>query len=430
MGLCDVPGISYVCEKVGEGAATLISAPFEWLADGMGNLAGWLFQQVWNVMDQTTLVNVTNPAYTKVYALLFGVACMLMLIFFCLQLITGLIRHEPGALARALTGLAKAVLGSFLILTVTGLLLEATDQICVGLVQATGETMAGMGDRIAALVAGIGAITLASPGAGVVLILFLAGLAISSALVVWFSLLIRKALILVALVFGPFAMAGHAWDATRGWMGKWASFVVAMILSKLVLITTLLIGVSLAGSPLAPDLQSVSEPITGVVLMLIAAFAPYMAYKFISFMGSDMYHLMSAEAEAKSALNRPVPTRPTPSQPPSTLGGSGGGGSSPAPPDPSTSAAGDAGVDAGVGASEGAAAGGGAAAGAAGVVVVGAAAVAAGPVIGSAVGDQADTAADQAQPTPPPPPTLTQFTPAASPPPEPPPAPPAAGQAV
>jgi hypothetical protein len=220
MGVCDVPGISYVCEKVGEGAASLISAPFDWLASAMGGSAGWMFQQVWTVFEATTMVDVTNSGYQKVYGLLFGVAVLVMLIFFCLQLILGLIRHEPGALGRALTGLAKAVLGSFLILTLTGLLLQATDQVCVGIVQATGNTMESMGGKIAGLAVGLTAINIASPGVGAILTIFLAGLAISAAVVVWFSLLIRKALLLVALVFGPFALTGSAWDATRGWFGK------------------------------------------------------------------------------------------------------------------------------------------------------------------------------------------------------------------
>ena len=436
MGVCDVPGISYVCEKVGEGAASLISAPFDWLASAMGKAAGWLFEQVWTVFDGTTMVDVTNPAYRKVYALLFGVAVMVMLIFFCFQLILGLIRHEPGALGRALTGLAKAVLGSFLILTITGLLLQATDQICVGLVQATGNTMGSMGGKIAALAVGLGAISFTSPGVGAIMTIFLAGLAISAALVVWFSLLIRKALLLVALVFGPFAMTGYGWDATRGWFGKWASFVIAMILSKLVLVVTLMIGVTMAASPLEPDLQSVGDAVTGVVLMLVAAFAPYMAYKFISFMGADMYHLMSAEQEAKSALNRPIPMRVTPSQPPSTLGGSGGGsgGGSTPPPTASTagSGAGSAGASGGAAGGGAAGAGGGGAAAGAGAAVAGAgvAAVAvgaavAGAAVGNAVGDAAGGASDAAQPAAPPPPTLTVFTPTSFKPPPPPPAAPA-----
>ena len=45
----------------------------------------------------------------------------------------------------------------------------------------------------------------------------------------------------------------------------------------------------------------------GVVLMLMAGFAPYLSYKAIAFMGFDMYHAMSAEQEAKSSLNRPMP---------------------------------------------------------------------------------------------------------------------------
>ena len=45
----------------------------------------------------------------------------------------------------------------------------------------------------------------------------------------------------------------------------------------------------------------------GVVLMLMAGFAPYLTYKAIAFMGFDMYHAMSAEQEAKAALNRPMP---------------------------------------------------------------------------------------------------------------------------
>jgi hypothetical protein len=69
------------------------------------------------VFDTTTLVDVTRPGYVSVYNLLFGVAVFVMLIFFCLQLITGLIRRDPTALTRAALGLAKSVLGSFVVIT-------------------------------------------------------------------------------------------------------------------------------------------------------------------------------------------------------------------------------------------------------------------------------------------------------------------------
>lgn len=423
MSVCDVPVISSVCDAVGEGAASLIAAPFDWLAQAMGQAAAWLFEAVWTVFDTTTLVDVTGAQYVAVYNILFGVAVFLFLIFFCLQLITGLIHRDPTALTRAALGLAKSVLGSFLVITLTALLLEVTDQLCVGIVQATGNTMEGMGDRIALLAAGFGAINIAGPGVGTIITIFLAGLAISAAAIVWFSLLIRKALLLVAIVFGPIALAGATWDATKGWFAKWATFVIALIFSKLVLVVVFLVAIAQVSAPIELDLASISDPIAGVVLMAIGAFAPYITYKFLSFTGIDMYHAMSSEQEAKQALNRPVPIPSTPSADSAKKVLDGG-----APAAGGGAGTASAGAGAGSGAGAGAAGAGGAGAGAAGAgaaagpvglaVVAGAAvakgAATAGPKAGGAVGGAAEShagaASEQASPPPVPP---SQSTPPA-----------------
>ena len=62
MSVCDVPVISAVCDAVGQGAATLIAAPFDWLAQAMGGAAAWLFEAVLAVVDTTTLVDVNTKA--------------------------------------------------------------------------------------------------------------------------------------------------------------------------------------------------------------------------------------------------------------------------------------------------------------------------------------------------------------------------------
>jgi type IV secretion system protein TrbL len=307
MGVCSVPVISTVCHVAGKAAATVVSAPFDWIAEGVGNAAKWMFQGVWQLFDSTTAVDVTDPNYLKVYDVLFGVAIFLMLLFFCLQLITGLIARDPGALHRAAIGLAKSVLGSFLVVTLTGLALEITDELCVGIIQATGNTLSEMGGKIAALAGGLTAISLSAPGAGAVIIIFLGCLAITGAAIVWFSLLIRKALLLVAVVLAPVALSGQSWDHARGWFTKWASFVVALIVSKLVVVVIFLVAINQMNAPLNLGLSSIANPVAGIVLMFVAAFAPYMAYKFISFIGFDLYHAMSAESEAKGAMNRPIP---------------------------------------------------------------------------------------------------------------------------
>ncbi len=461
-GICDVPIISNVCDAVGEGAATLVAAPFDWLAQAIGQAASWIFQGVWALFDSTTLVDVTGAGYIGVYNVIFGIAIFIMLIFFCLQLITGLIRRDPTALSRAALGLAKSVLGSFLVITLTATLLEVVDQLCIGIIQATGSTLEEMGGKIGVLVAGLTAINLTAPGAGAIITIFLSFLAICAAAIVWFSLLIRKALILVAVVMAPIALSGASWDATKGWFGKWASFVLALIFSKLVIVVVFLVAINQVNAPIDLDLSSIADPIAGIVLMFIAAFAPYMVYKFISFVGFDMYHVMSAEQESKQAMNRPIPLpgKPDGAGPQKVLdggnnSGSGGGGGNPPPssgkPTPSaggggSAAAGGSGAAAGsggaaAGSSGGAAAAGGAGAGAAagpvGIAAVAGAKIAkgaaeAGPKLGGAIGRTADNhagAAGEPQ-TPPPPPdrsTPPPSTPPASTPPKTPPAKPAGG---
>ncbi|MBO0981582.1 conjugal transfer protein TrbL [Microbacterium sp. SD291] len=410
MSVCDIPVISTVCDAVGEGAASLVSAPFDWLAATMGQAAGWLIEAMWTVFDSTTLVDVQSSGYIDVYNLLFGIGVFIVLLFFCFQLVLGLIRREPAALSRAALGAAKAVLGSFVVVTLTATALEIVDQLCVGIVQAAGETTATMGDKIALLTAGLTTINIAAPGVGAIITIFLAGLMICAVAIVWFSLLIRKALLLVAIVLAPIAFAGAAWDVTRGWIGKWAAFVVALIISKLVLVVVFLIAITQVSTPIEADLASVTEPISGIVLLFIAAFAPYMVYRFISFLGFDLYHAMGSEQEAKNAINRPVPV---PSKPQGDSvkkvldGGSGGGANTtrPASTAPSTTAAAGAtpsGTAAGTsaGAGSGAGAGAAAAAGPAAAAVIGAevvkGAVTAGPKIGQSVGGAAETAAASA----------------------------------
>lgn len=407
--VCDVPVISGVCDIAGDAAGALVSAPFDWLAQGMGHAAGWMFEAVWKVFDSTTMVDVTSSQYTKVYNILFGVAVFVMLGFFMLQVIGGMIRREPAALSRAALGLAKSILGSFVALALLATALEVTDQLCIGIVKAAGTNMEQMGDRIALLTTGLVGMNLAAPGAGAILTIFIAGLAIGAAGIVWISLLVRKALLLIAIVFAPIALAGASWDHTRGWVSKWASFVIALIVSKVVLVVIFLLATAQVSAPIDGDIQSVSEPIAGVVLMLMAGFAPYMTYKAINFMGFDMYHAMSAEQEGKSALNRPMPipmNRAPSSQPSKVLdggsSGAGGGGSggSPAPAAPAKGtgpSTGTAGASSGGG---GASAGGAAAGGVAAGVVVAKEAATAGVHTGKAVGGAAAQQTDAAQKTP------------------------------
>jgi DNA processing protein len=103
--------------------------------------------------------------------------------------------------------------------------------------------------------------------------------------------------------------------------------VIALCCSKLVLVVVFLVAVNQTASPIDKGLASASEPIAGIALLLVAAFAPYLAYKFISFVGFDISHAMASEQEAKSALTHPMPVSvgvPLASRARSILASSGG----------------------------------------------------------------------------------------------------------
>ena len=403
MSVCDIPVISNVCDAVGEGTASLIAAPFDWLASSMAGAAAWLMETMWTVFDTTTLVDLTQPGFVSVYNLLFGIALFIVAIFFFLQLITGMIHRDPTALSRAALGAGKSILGSFVVITLTTVLLEIVDQLCIGLIQAAGETTESMGNQLLLLSQALAGLNIAAPGVGAIVSIFLAGLMIAAIGIVWFSLLIRKALILVTVVLAPLALSGASWDVTKGWIGKWATFLIALIVSKLVLVVVFLVAITQVATPIDSGLTAVTEPIAGIVLLGIAAFAPYMVYRLISFIGFDLYNSMGAEQDAKSAMNRPlpIPSKPNTDGTQKILdgagddgdsgGGGGGGGTPPPPPPPAGTEA--AGAEAGTEAAAGA--------GPAAPVVVGAVVVKeaaeAGSEAGAEVGQQADAAASGAQ---------------------------------
>lgn len=406
MSVCDIPVISNVCDAVGEGTASLIAAPFDWLASSMAGAAAWLMETMWTVFDTTTLVDLTQPGFVSVYNLLFGIALFIVAIFFFLQLITGMIHRDPTALSRAALGAGKSILGSFVVITLTTVLLEIVDQLCIGLIQAAGETTESMGNQLLLLANALAGLNIAAPGVGAIVSIFLAGLMIAAIGIVWFSLLIRKALILVTVVLAPLALSGASWDVTKGWIGKWATFLVALIVSKLVLVVVFLVAITQVATPIDSGLTAVTEPIAGIVLLGIAAFAPYMVYRLISFIGFDLYNSMGAEQDAKSAMNRPlpIPSKPNTDGTQKILdgaggdgdsggGGGGGGGTPPSttPPAGTETAGAEAGTEA-------AASSGPAAPVVAGAVVVKEAAEA-GPEAGNEVGQQADAAASGAQNT-------------------------------
>lgn len=96
MGICDLPVISGVCETAGRAAASLVSAPFDWLAQAIrGRLWAGCSRLCGTPSTRHHPARHTSTGYLSVYNLLFGIAVFVILLFFCLQLFTSLTRVTP-----------------------------------------------------------------------------------------------------------------------------------------------------------------------------------------------------------------------------------------------------------------------------------------------------------------------------------------------
>jgi hypothetical protein len=81
---------------------------------------------------------------------------------------------------------------------------------------------------------------------------------------------VRAAAIYVAVFFMPLALACYVWPATAAIAKRSVELLVALILSKFVIVATLTLGVAaLRGGP------SADTAIVGAAILLIAGFAPF-----------------------------------------------------------------------------------------------------------------------------------------------------------
>ncbi|WP_072457369.1 MULTISPECIES: hypothetical protein [Actinomyces] len=117
--------------------------------------------------------------------------------------------------------------------------------------------------------------------------IFLTGLAITSAAIAWLYLLVRKSLLLVAIVFHP----SHCQDRRGTPRGVDQQMGDARGRADLFQARA---GHDIPGRVRSGHRPNKSgtvlhqRPLGGVVLIAMATFTPYLTYRFISFVGLDM----------------------------------------------------------------------------------------------------------------------------------------------
>ena len=284
---------------------SVASSVFSSVASAFGNTADSAINWLWQQLSSSTSVSLGGANFELDLGIVVSIAVVLCLGLFVIQMAVSALRRDAGGVGRALRGLVIATVGCAITLASLNVLLAGVDQLCVGIVKvATGGTIATLGTKI--IGGAFFTTTFASPATVLILSLF----AIVAVAIVWFSLVIRKMLIIITAVFAPIAFAGGVADLSRGWVRKWLEAMLALVFSKLILIIIFVIGLGVLGgmgsATGGTPLNSITGEITGLLILLVAGFSPWMALRLVHFTGDHMATMGQSASHASAGASTVV----------------------------------------------------------------------------------------------------------------------------
>jgi hypothetical protein len=300
---------SAVGSAIGFGANSVLDAMSSWVSDG----AVWLLGQIGGVLSASTSIDLGAPWFRAHYATMAALAGVVIVPLLLLGVLQAVYRQSAAMLLRsALVNVPLAVLLTAVAVTLVQIGLAVTDSLCAAVSQGAGlDTGHFMGSVITALGPGQAANVDGAPS----FVLCLGSIAVVvGAVMVWVELLLRAAAVYVAVLFLPLALASLAWPAIAHWSRRLVDTLVALVLSKLVIVAVL----SLAAGALAGGTGSTPSGATGAgggfasvlggaALLLLAAFAPWSLFRLLPFIEAGAVgHLEGLSQRARHQGAAPV----------------------------------------------------------------------------------------------------------------------------
>ncbi len=315
-GPCDVPLLGAVCaipDVVGGAVDAVTAIPgaiagdvteafARWIASGA---AGFL-EAAGHAIFSGTRVDLTDtgeggrPWFVEHYDKMALVGLAVFAPMLMLAVLHAVFTQSFGLLGRALANLPIASLGTAGAIAVVGLFLGATDQACNFVAGGLGADSQNFLSGIVATLLNPVAVTLGAGPAGLFGVALLALFMAFAAFVVWLELLVRQAAIYLTVLFLPIGFATYIWPALSVWLRRLVEVIVALVLSKLVIVAAL----SLAGSALAAQ-EGLAALVGGAGMLLLAAFAPFALFKLIPI--ASMAAISSLEGQGRRGARAAVP---------------------------------------------------------------------------------------------------------------------------
>jgi hypothetical protein len=274
---------SAVAGLAGEAASAVGNGILDLLANWMIGAATQVTTFVARAMTQTSTPQLESPWFQAQFAPMADLGAALGLLVALIALASAAIRRSPHALAATLAGIARAGIGTGLVVALTVIGLQVADQISAAVVSDSPHTFwravahawgtSGFG--------GFGSSALA---------MLIALVEVFAAVFVWLELIVRDAAIYVAVLLFPVGLAAAIWPALSAWPVRLGRLLLLFVILK----PLTLIVLSLAGSAAAAGLSfgsgvpgSVGTILAAVVIYALAAFAPW-----------ALMYLLAADAES------------------------------------------------------------------------------------------------------------------------------------
>jgi hypothetical protein len=269
--------------------------PLDSIAQSSAKAASWVIRELAKIVNATTQVDFTNPGFMRQYAIVFGAATFLTVILWLIAVAKRAVNGVPlgRAVGEAIGFLWLAVLASAFTPVLLAMMVTLTDAVTDAIATGTRTDTDRFLNGFAA------ALDPSGFAGGPIMAIFISLLAMAAAAVIWVELLIRAAMLYVGAVLGCAVYAGlvdrDLWHHVR----RWAGLMIAVDLSKPVIIIVL--GLATAVTSSGNPTDTFSAVLTGLAIMFLSIFASVIIYRFVPNFGDDMAQLHATRRTAASA---------------------------------------------------------------------------------------------------------------------------------
>lgn len=263
--LCQIAGAAGSA-VVSAGASSVLQSLSSWVVNG----ATWLLDQIGSVLSATTSVDLGASWFETHYRLMAALGAIVLLPLLVCGILQAVYRQDAAMLVRSvLVHVPLALLLTAVAVQVVQLGLGATDAL-------SNAVSAGSGNDIQRALSSVTGSLTASAGTGggvPAFVLFLGAVLVAiAAFGLWLELLVRAAAVYVAVLFLPMALASLVWPTVSHWCRRLVDTLVALVLSKFVVVAVL----SLAASAVASGTEhGFSSVLAGGALLLLASLTPF-----------------------------------------------------------------------------------------------------------------------------------------------------------